>query len=528
MSNQTIRMLLDTNVLIQTEDNKKIEQNFAELSKLSQQHPIQLFLHSGTIDDVNRDKNKERRDITLSKMKKYPLLEKIPCPKTTDLEAEYGPIKKDNDLIDVQLIHALKIKAVSFLITEDVGIHTRAKTVGLEDQVLLVSDAVNWLKQTYEPKSVVLPHVSSLKCHQVDVKQEIFQSLKDDYEGFEKWFATCIEQHRNCWTVQDGEKIIAIAILKEETGQQYSNDFVEGKTDIVNDGKVLKICTFKVGTDARGSKIGEHLLKQSLWHAYENSFDCVYLTAYEDKQAHLILFLKEFGFSVEGKNKNGELILSKKVIRHIDDLKDLSPLEYHKKYYPIFYDGEEVKKFFVPIEPQFHLKLFPEFTPHAQPMLFTPEDISKIKEEVSGNTIRKIYISRAKSQEINVGDLVLFYMSKNNTYAFSQCLTVVGVVDKITECQNLKELLEVTAKRSVYAHKDLEDMFKIKTTPVKAMDFFIAGHIKTDSGAPPTLSDLKKIGFITNKPPQSIAHRSNKAYDDLKKVIKITHGIENL
>jgi len=56
MSDQTIRMLLDTNVLIQTEDNKKIEQNFAELSKLSQQHPIQLFLHSGTIDDVNRDR----------------------------------------------------------------------------------------------------------------------------------------------------------------------------------------------------------------------------------------------------------------------------------------------------------------------------------------------------------------------------------------------------------------------------------------------------------------------------------------
>ena len=181
MKNQTVKVLLDTNVLIQTEDNKRIKTTFAELSKQSKEHSIQLYLHSGTIEDIQRDTDTERKEITLSKIKKYPLLENIPCPEKNELELLYGAINKDNDYIDVQLLHALQIKAVGFLITEDNGIHTRAKKAGIENKVLFVSEAVDWFKQTYEPTPVTLPHVASMKCYEVDLSQEIFQSLKKDY-----------------------------------------------------------------------------------------------------------------------------------------------------------------------------------------------------------------------------------------------------------------------------------------------------------------------------------------------------------
>lgn len=526
MKMKNIRMLLDTNVLIQTEDNQKIESNFAELLEKCQQHGIRLFLHDGTIEDINRDPNLSRREITLSKVRKYPLLEKIPSPNRVDLEENYGSISKDNDYIDAKLLHALNIKAVNFLVTEDNGIHTRAKRAGLEDQVLLVSEAVGWIRQTYEPKSIKLPHVVSLKCHQVDVSQRIFQTLKGDYPGFEEWFSKCIEQHRDCWTVQEEDTIIAIAILKEETGQDFKSDFVEGTIDAQDNDNVLKICTFKVGIDARGSKIGEHLLKQALWHSYENNFDWVYLTAFEEKQFHLIAFLEEFGFAVHGKNGNGELVLAKPVVKGEIKLGSLSPLDCHKKFYPNYYDGEDVQKFFVPIQPQFHLKLFPEYTSFEQPMLFTPQDVSKIREEISGNTIRKVYLSRAKTNALNVGDLVFFYMSKNDVYQYSQCLTIVGVVDGVTECNNLEELLEVTAKRSVYSHSDLEAMFAAQTTPVKAMDFLIAGHLKTNGGKPPDLEKLEELSVIKGRPPQSIAKLDEDQYQNLKQAIKVVHGSE--
>lgn len=527
MNKQSIRMLLDTNVLIQTEDNQKIKSNFAALFEKCQKHGIRLFLHDGTIEDINKDADQSRRDITLSKVKKYPLLEDIPLPDKADLEVSYGSIGKDNDYIDVKLLHALKIKSVSFLITEDAGIHTRARKAALEDQVLLVSEAVDWIRQTYEPKSVKLPYVKSLKCHQVDVSQEIFQTLKENYPGFEEWFGKCIEQHRDCWTVQEEDKIIAIAIQKEETGKDFKSDFVEGNISAKNDDKVLKICTFKVGIDARGSKIGEHLLKQALWHSYENGFDWVYLTTFEDKQSHLITFLKEFGFSMHGKNRTRELILAKPVVKEGVELEGLSPLDCHKKFYPNYYDGAKVQKFFVPIRPQFHLKLFPEYTPFEQLMLFTPQDVSNIREEISGNTIRKVYLSRAKTDAVNIGDLVFFYMSKDNFYRYSQCLTIVGVVDGVTKCRNLEELLEVTAERSVYSHSDLEAMFMEQTTPVKAMDFLIAGHIQTDSGTPPDLNKLEELGVI-NGPSQSIAKLDEEQYQNLKQAIEIVHGSEGL
>ena len=319
--------------------------------------------------------------------------------------------------------------------------------------------------------------------------------------------------------------------MKEENGKEYKSDFVEGESALGNEDHVLKICTFKVGDEARGSKIGEHLLKQSLWHAYENNFDCVYLTAFEDRQGFLISFLAEFGFSIVGKNERGEVFLEKKIVREIESLEGLSPLECHKKYYPCYYDGPEIQKFFVPVQPYYHLKLFPEYTEFHSEMLFG----AQIKDEISGNTIKKIYLSRAASNKPKAGDLVFFYMSKNDekksktdNYKFLQCLTIVGVVDKVVLCADSTELSIVNAKRSVYSQHDIDSMFDGKTKPVKAMDFLIAGHIQTDQGTPPDLEHLQNFGIAGGNPPQSIAQIDEAAYQNFKNSIQIVHGREDV
>ena len=290
METQNIKMLLDTNVLFQIEDNQRINNNFAAFSEKCQRHDITCFIHEATIEDINKDRDERRREITLSKVRKYPTLGGIPSPDKADLIARYGPISNDNDYIDAQLLHALAIRSVNFLITEDNGIHARAERAGLEKRVLSATEAVEWIRETYELKPVELPHVLSLRCHQVDIAQEIFNTLKSDYPGFSAWFGKCVEQHRECWVIKEEDKIIAITILKNEDGQDFKKDFVEGNICLNNDDTVLKLCTFKVDIDARGSKIGEHLLKQALWYSYENAFDWIYLTAFEDKHLALLLF----------------------------------------------------------------------------------------------------------------------------------------------------------------------------------------------------------------------------------------------
>ena len=80
-----------------------------------------------------------------------------PCePPKADLEAKFGAMPKPNDEVDVALLHALDINAVDFLVTQDLGIHTRARraSLALGNPVLTVSDAVAWLRATFEMVAV--------------------------------------------------------------------------------------------------------------------------------------------------------------------------------------------------------------------------------------------------------------------------------------------------------------------------------------------------------------------------------------
>ena len=54
------------------------------------------------------------------------------------------------------------------------------------------------------------------------------------------------------------------------------------------------------------------------------------------------------------------------------------------------------------------------------------------QERTPGNTIRKVYLCRAKTTRIRPGDLLFFYLSKHGEYAAAQSITTVGVVEQVT------------------------------------------------------------------------------------------------
>ena len=88
---------------------------------------------------------------------------------------------RPNDEVDVALLHALDINAVDFLVTQDQGIHTRARRASpaLGNRVLTVPDAVVWLRASYEPRQVRLPLVEEVPAHAVPLDDEIFDSLRE-------------------------------------------------------------------------------------------------------------------------------------------------------------------------------------------------------------------------------------------------------------------------------------------------------------------------------------------------------------
>ena len=101
--------LIDTNILIGLEDDREISPVMATLNRLANKYGVKMPVHEAAIEDINRDKNIERRKVTLSKLAKYDILPKIRALTKENLESEFGNIRKPNDEVDCRLLKALKV-----------------------------------------------------------------------------------------------------------------------------------------------------------------------------------------------------------------------------------------------------------------------------------------------------------------------------------------------------------------------------------------------------------------------------------
>src|SRR5262245_57876497 len=111
--------------------------------------------------------------------------------------------------------------------------------------------------------------------------------------------------------------------------------------------------------------------------------------------------------------------------------------DFDREHYPRFCDGPSVRKFCVPIRPDYHRRLFPEIAFGAELPLFPATTFAPMLAHGSvstpGNTIRKVYLCRAKITRMRPGDMLLFYMSKDESYAASQSISTVSIVEQVVE-----------------------------------------------------------------------------------------------
>jgi hypothetical protein len=274
---------------------------------------------------------------------------------------------------------------------------------------------------------VNLPYIVERKAYEIDKAHSIFDSLRADYPGFDAWFDKCRRQHRECWVLELDGDIAGLIIRKNET-------HADGSTEGVGP-KILKICTFKVRDEFLGEKYGELLLKQVLWFAQQNRYDLVYITVFP-KQAFLIDLLVDYGFKHTKTLPNGELMLEKIFVNGTLPEVARDVLGFDREHYPRFFSGPCVRKFCIPIRPDYHRRLFPEIAFGIELPLFPTTRFGPMLAHGSartpGNTIRKVYLCRAKITRLRPGDLLFFYMSKDERYAASG-LQRLGVAPHIVE-----------------------------------------------------------------------------------------------
>jgi GNAT superfamily N-acetyltransferase/rRNA-processing protein FCF1 len=482
--------LIDTNILIGLEDNHAVDPAYAEFSSLAAKHKVNVFVHEAARDDIARDNDAARRKISLSKIDKFQLLEKVKVLREADLASEFGVIKKPNDLVDATLLHAIRIGAADFLVTQDKGLHARAlqHSTDLARRVLFIADATQLLAQTYEPKQVPIRHVSEVKAHTIDLKDDFFDSLRDDYDFDDWWQQKCVAARRLCWVVYDGDQLAGLIVRKDE-----------GATDtdaVTKATKIMKVCTFKVRPEKRGVKLGELLLKQVLWFAQSNGYDLAYLTVYE-KQAPLINLLEYYGFVCAGAKEDGELIYERSFSSEkLCKTDSVSVFDAGRRSYPRFFVDESVQGFGIPIKEGYHDTLYPDLWSPRQQDLFGNASNAETPTR-PGNTIRKVYLCRAQSRLGPPGSILFFYKGASLEKP-SQAITAIGLLEEVTLATSTKDLMIKTGGRSVYSEDQLAEWKASPARPVKVINYLLVGYIDPVI----SLDELKKIGVVRGKQPQ--------------------------
>lgn len=436
ITGEAMKFLLDTNVLIPLEPANDgtvaaLADPAARLHSLAGRHGHQVFIHPAVHRDIQRDPLSWRNDLRRRQLRKYPLLSEPPAVGASLIQVIGAAADGSNDWVDDQLLAAVHANAVDYLVTEDQGLHRKARRLAIGDRVARVSEAIRLISDLADLPPPPPPEVSAVPAYALNPADPIFDSFRSDYPGFNDWLGRCQREHRQSWIVRGNrESLAAVVIVNPETAPPAPAF-----------GRVLKLCTFKVADDAFGLRYGELLLKVVFDYAVRNHYDWLYITTFE-KQGHLIQLLEDFGFSLVPETTGlNELQFVKPMTPGGEGIDD--PLAFHVRYGPPHVRADDCNGFVVPIQPRFSDQLFPE----TEPQFRLPDP------RPYGNAIRKAYLSHASVREIMPGSLLWFYRSES-----SQGIIALGVAEGTVRSRDPDEIARAVGKRTVYSLDQIRTM----------------------------------------------------------------------
>jgi arginine repressor len=441
-----MKILIDTNILIQLEDNKIIEKEFSKFYNLAISNDCKILYHPNAIPkDIERDKNTERKNVILSKLEKYQKLENFAKP--TEEFLENIKDQKINDKIDNRQLFQLYKGYVDYFVTQDNGIHSKSMKYNITDKVLTVKDALELLEKQF---IIEIPQHPILREHSIRhiekyFDSDFFDSLRNDYEAdkFNNWLNKCVKEDRKCYSLIVDDKLQALLIYNSEKVEDHK---IEGIFK-----KVLKICTLKVSYDAFGIKLGELFLNKMFAYCINHKLEHLYLTVYE-KQEQLITLLEKFGFQKQVFT-NSQGLSEIRMIKCLDKTK-VDSTENLMVIHPFYHDGKSINKFVIPIRPEYYGSLFKDGKLRT-PTLFdsAPDSVN----EIQGNTIVKAYISNTRVKNFKQGDLLFFYSSKTN-----KVIEPIGILESATKVDNFDDLWNIVKKKTVFSQQQLSEMLQEK------------------------------------------------------------------
>lgn len=439
-----MKVLLDTNIIIHREGNFPLNRDVGILFKWLDNLHYTKCIHQITVDEINKMKAGNTREVMNIKLDSYNTL-KVQQALNSRVKSVSDTFDiNDNDRNDTLLLNELFIGTVDFLITEDKKIRRKAENLNISNRVFTIDTFLE--KVVAENPGFVDYKILAVKKEffgNIKLEDEFFDSFKQDYPEFEKWFLKKSEEIS--YVCKSDEKITAFLYLKIEREDESYNNISPTFSKKLR----LKIGTFKVTLN--GYKLGERFLKIIFDNAIRNKVDEIYVTIFNKRpdQKRLIDLLADFGFTEYGIKKNDygdELVYVRKMNKVFNN-------QNPKLSYPFF--DKKSKAYLVPIYPEYHTNLFPDS------ILRTESPANFIENEPFRNAISKVYISRSIFRDLHCGDIVIFY--RTGGY-YESVISTIGVIENIiTDIKDGQQFIDLCRKRSVFSDKELLEHWNYRT-----------------------------------------------------------------
>ena len=288
-------------------------------------------------------------------------------------------------------------------------------------------------------------YVQLKKFAEIDLSDTFFDSLKEDYVGFDIWFKKKQSQGEQAYVMLIEEKISGFMYLKEET------ESIQLKDKKLNSIRRMKIGTFKLNT--RGTILGDRFLALALRDAVKAKHERVYVTVFE-KHEKLVRLFKRFGFQIAGETQAGELFLGKRM-NYIQS----NPYANFPRI------SLSDPAYSLAIKADYHTRLFPDSRLQTETG-FIVEDLAQT------NTVTKTYLCNMKRAEnLKPNDLLFIYrMAESHqikTYhsVITSVCTVVEV-KKISDFKDYESYLKYIGKGTIFTTNELNTFWKTKKFPI--------------------------------------------------------------
>lgn len=487
-----LTFLVDTNIFVTLEPFGSVGETepFEEAAAFQRrvhEHGHLIALHSGTKSDIDRDTRDARREHRIQAVNKYLVLDSVPA--SPALLAAFGA--SDNDQVDALIASALEANAAHYLVTEDRGLRQRLARVApaLGPRALSLAEAIELLDQLHPPAPEPPPLVELRPCYSISIEDQIFDSIRDDYDGFDQWFReNCQLEQREAFVIDGGDSLAGICILKDEDDEEYG--LPAGR---------LKLCTVKVAEPHRRQRYGALLLKAALDNAVRRGRTGLYVTVF-DRHPELIRLLEDLGFEFASQvTELGELVMWRPLVAPPDAVAELDGFEFNRRYGPHNLKLD-VPMHIIPIQPQWEERLFPEGR----------RQLELIGENAAcGNDLRKAYLSRASTGQLGRGDLVLFYRSRDE-----RAVRFVAVVESTLRSADASEIVRFVGTRTVYTAEEIEEMTANGRRNVLAVLMRQARHLE-----PAWSVDMLIENEVIVRAPQSIQSISDQGAEWIRSVL---------